>query len=252
MKYQEPLVFLHSSMSTGMQWQALRNTIDAPSFAPDISGYGRAPMPAHPREIHQLAFELELLEDQLPDMPFHLVGHSYGAATAIRIARTQPERVKSLTLFEPVAFYLLPQDHAQRQAITTLSDTINRFLALNAPDRAAASFIDYWNTEGTFDRLNSKMQLLFTTGITKVAYDFSALLNESCNPEELSALTCPTLLLEGQESPDTVKAVMQVLKNKIAQAEHYSLACGHMGPVTHPELVNPLVSQFIATHNKAS
>lgn len=242
-------VLLHSSMSSGLQWQSLQPLLKGQSLAPDLLGYGKTNRPTNPRADHQLSFEVDHLADQLPEQAFHLVGHSYGAATAIRLARTQPEKILSLTLFEPVAFHLLDPEHPQRQAIMILSAQIDHYLDAGQPAKAAASFIDYWNGEGTFERLNEKMQALFCQGIIKVAYDFAALLNEDCSPKNLASIQCPVLLLEGAESPATTHAVMRVLQQQFPQAEHHALPCGHMGPITHSDLVNPLVSHFIATHN---
>jgi pimeloyl-ACP methyl ester carboxylesterase len=36
--------------------------------------------------------------------PLHLIGHSFGAVTALRLALAAPEGVRSLTLIEPVLF----------------------------------------------------------------------------------------------------------------------------------------------------
>ncbi len=246
-----PVLFLHSSMSSGQQWNALRESLNLPSVAPDIAGYGKAAMPSNNRSEHQLAFELERLSDQIPEQPFHLVGHSYGAASALRLARLHPEKVISLTLFEPVAFHLLGTDDPQQQSVLALSQKIENFIDQGDPASAATCFIDYWNGEGTFSRLNEKMQSIFCQGIIKVAYDFTALLNEDCQPGDLKTIHCPVLLLEGAESQPTTHAVMSTLRSVFPEAEHHNLPCGHMGPLTHPHLVNPLVSQFIATHNKA-
>lgn len=37
-------------------------------------------------------------------VPVHLVGHSYGGGVALYIAARHPERIASLTLYEPSAF----------------------------------------------------------------------------------------------------------------------------------------------------
>ncbi len=247
-----PVLLLHSSMSSGQQWQALRQSIELPSTAPDISGYGNAIMPDNTRQEHQLQFELDRLQPEIPSGRFHLVGHSYGAATALRLARLYPERVASLALFEPVAFHLLGSEHPQYKAVKELSRKIESFIDQNQTAEAADRFIDYWNGQGTFKRLNEKMQKIFCRGIIKVAYDFTALMNEPCQPVQLTGIRCPVLLMEGSESQPSAHAVMDTLKASFPKAEHHLLPCGHMGPLTHPDLVNPLVSRFIAAHNKAS
>ena len=42
--------------------------------------------------------------DALTDGPTHLVGHSFGATVALRMAIERPQKVARLTLIEPVMF----------------------------------------------------------------------------------------------------------------------------------------------------
>lgn len=250
MNSQAPVFLLHSSMSSGRQWHDLCNELNHPSQTPDLAGYGRTPMPDNDLAQYRLAQELRLLP-ALPDTPFHLVGHSYGGALALKLAREHPDQILSLTLFEPVAFHLLPDNHPQLEAIMALSTSLNRYLDQQQPEDAARRFIDYWNRPGSFDRLPDATRADLKRTIRKVGYDFSALLHEPCTPEDLSTIRCPMLLLEGAYTPASTQAVMQILKQQLPQAQHQLLDCGHMGPVTHPHLVNPPVSRFIAAQNRS-
>lgn len=246
-----PVVFLHSSMSSGEQWQRLRHQCSNETSCPDLLGYGQSPLPDSPSDSFSIRHEIEALQGRLYQQPFHLVGHSFGAATALQIARRFPEQILSLSLFEPVAFHLLPEAHPALSAIRTVQQTIDSELSAGRPAQAAEFFIDYWNPAGTFQRLSQQTQQQFTISIRKVAMDFSALMNEPSGPEALSSIQCPILLLEGAHSTETAHAVINTLTQTFPDAEKHRLLCGHMGPITHPELVNPLVSQFIATHKKA-
>ena len=245
-----PVVFLHSSLSRGQQWSALSTSFPCTS-TPDLLGYGQSPMPAKARNEFRLSDELEALATELYQQPFHLVGHSFGAANALQIARLFPEQVLSLTLFEPVAFHLLDKYDPALAEITEISRTIEAFLNEGLAQQAAQYFVDYWNQTGTFERLSDKTRAQFIQGIEKVAYDFHALLNEASGLQDLAHLQCPILLMEGQHSPMTTRAVISALAQQFPNAERHDLPCGHMGPITHTEIINPIIQQFIASHKKA-
>jgi pimeloyl-ACP methyl ester carboxylesterase len=108
-----PVLALHSSAATGGQWKALAQKLgsERPVFTPDLPGYGRAAFRDAARDdsaslAGDAAAVLHALGGKAP--AFHLVGHSYGGAVALKIALCQPQRVLSLTLIEPVLFHLLP------------------------------------------------------------------------------------------------------------------------------------------------
>src|SRR6185295_16346028 len=115
--YGPPVVLLHSSMSSKNQWNELIESLRG-SFrliAIDLMGYGDSAMsPASAG--YRLDDEVRLVEGVLsrelrPGEAFHLVGHSYGGVIALQLAsQAQARRVRSLSLFEPIAFHLLPPD----------------------------------------------------------------------------------------------------------------------------------------------
>src|SRR5688572_5073410 len=106
----EPVVLLHSSGASGAQWRALAERLSGRYrvIAPDLYGYGAtAPWPG--RGAFSLAREAEiaLAMLELADEPAHLVGHSYGGAVALHVARLHGGLLRSLVAIEPVAFHLL-------------------------------------------------------------------------------------------------------------------------------------------------
>jgi pimeloyl-ACP methyl ester carboxylesterase len=112
----EPVLALHSSLSSRSQWRALAAHL-GPGYRVvpiDLHGYGANALPAN-AEAFRLDDEVQLvvaraLEALGARTPAHVVGHSYGAAVALTLARTRPEWVRSLALYEPVCFGLLPRD----------------------------------------------------------------------------------------------------------------------------------------------
>src|SRR3546814_9724822 len=94
---------------------------------------------------------------------FHLVGHSYGGAVALKIALTRPQRVLSLTLIEPVVFHLLPlagddEDMRLYRTILGVRDRLRGAVAAGWPAHGMATFVDFWNGAGTWDAADAEQR----------------------------------------------------------------------------------------------
>src|SRR5215510_4972255 len=98
------VVCLHCSASTSGQWRPLMDLL-ADRYrviAPDLHGSGKsAPWPGErPMWLDdQIAFLAPAFERA--GASFHLVGHSYGGAIALKAALGFPAKLKSLVLYEP-------------------------------------------------------------------------------------------------------------------------------------------------------
>lgn len=254
-----PLLLLHSSLSSGLQWRRLSARLrpQRPVLAPDLIGYGEAVALPPPERPHRLEAETsrlrELLRGALGEQPFHLVGHSFGGATALRLARECPQRVLSLSLFEPVAFHLLPLSSPHRHAMQSLAGAMAAALERGEQAQAAERFVDYWGQTGSFAALPPASRTRLAAAVPKVLADFEALLGEPATGEDYRDALAehPVLLLEGEYSRPAAREVVAELRRALPQAEHAVLACGHMGPVVAPETVNPVIVEFLARRDRA-
>src|SRR4029077_14471409 len=96
---------IHASASSSAQWRPLTDQLGGHfrSLAVDLYGSGQSPRcPAD--QTRPRAGEVALLEPVLADAGerFHLIGHSYGGAVALKLALAHPGRVRSLVIYEPV------------------------------------------------------------------------------------------------------------------------------------------------------
>ncbi|MBB3223415.1 alpha/beta fold hydrolase [Pseudoduganella umbonata] len=245
------VVLLHSSMSSRSQWAALMSEHERSYrfLALDLLGYGKAPFPDHAmRANFSLAHEVEAVQAALathlaPDEPFHLVGHSYGGATALRLARTLPARILSLAVFEPVAFHLLDESDAERAEIGAVIAAIETAVT---PEDATRRFIDYWNGPGAFDALTAPVRARFAAQVAKVRLDFTALLGEPATLADMAAIAVPALLLSGRAGPASTRAVVTRLAAALPHATTAQTPGGHMAPVTHAADVNRELAAFLA------
>eukprot|EP01030_Chromulinospumella_sphaerica_P011583 gene11583-11375_t len=204
-------------MSSKAQWGDLVSQLNDGyrCIAVDLLGYGSAPFPAElgPEYRHTLAHEIDAVNAAIaahlePGEAFHLIGHSYGGASALHMARRMPERVLSLTVFEPVAFHLLPEQHPARAEIVAVVERIN---ACSEAQDATRIFIDYWNRAGAFDAAPAAAQEKMTGMIAKVKRDFEALLGEPATLADLAALTMPALVMAGLSSPASTRLLAEQL-----------------------------------------
>lgn len=243
------VVLLHSSMSSRSQWAELSALLEAQfrCIAVDLLGYGKSPFPTDIDGAYTLAHEVDAVNAAIagrlaPGESFHLVGHSYGGATALRLARQLRERVLSLTLFEPVAFHLLPSSDPARQEIEAV---VARIRAAGSARDATRIFLDYWNQAGSFDAMPAALQDKFSAQIAKVKLDFEALLGEAVTLAALAPLVMPALVLSGQASPLSTRRLAEQLAAALPNASAVQTRGGHMAPITHGAVVNPLIAAFL-------
>lgn len=82
----------------------------------------------------------------------------------------------------------------------------------------------------------------------KVAMDFAALMGEPHKLVDYRRVEVPVLLLTGSQTRASAKRVAEQLQQVLPQVDVRQLACGHMGPLTHAGLVNPLIVEFLERH----
>jgi len=242
------LVLLHCSLSSKSQWRALAGMLRDRYrvIAPDLYGYGDTPLPAE-REKFTLLKEADLLQgllDELlqPDEPFHLVGHSYGGAVALSLAHRLPERVKTLTVFEPVAFHLLDSNDPGLEPVRALMRELTLLLTAKRYPEAAATFLDYWSGPGSFASFPPRLQQDFADRTEKLMLDFSALTRTQLTLDDYRRLKMPVTVIAGRSSKAPALLVAQQLSHGLPHSRLLWVESGHMGPVTDPEQVNPLIA----------
>lgn len=250
------VLLLHSSQSNSSQWRALIRSLETKFhlLAVDLLGYGRAPQQPELSLDGALNFSFEneiprviaavdkCMGSSVSTQGVHLVGHSYGGALALKLASEKPFKIASLAVYEPVAFHLLRQGSAAKQEITEIADKMHELDAL----AATQAFVDYWNFPGYFQALPEKVQRAMAMQAGKVQCDFNALMHEPKTLQDYAAIDIPVLLIQGKRSQNSAHSVAQLLVDALPNLTSYEVDAGHMAPLTHPDLVNPLLSDFLS------
>lgn len=248
----EPVVLLHSSASSSAQWRALAGRLNARYrvMAPDLHGYGgTAHWPGD--DAFTLAQESRIVHALLGRVggAAHLVGHSYGGAVALHVARQRPDLLRSLTVIEPVAFHLL--DDAME--IRMVASDVAKAVACGDYVGGMRRFVDYWSGAGTWEAMSEAKRRALAPRLAKVALDFHATLNEPARLAAFAQLALPTLILQGERSPAPTLRVCALLATVLPDAELNTVrGAGHLLPMTHADTVNDLVAAHIDAHAAAA
>ena len=246
------VVCLHANASSSSQWRSLIDTL-SPShrlLAPDSHGAGKGP-PWPTDRLLTLGDEVALMEPifERAGTPFSLVGHSYGGAIALLAAVKRPQRVCALVLYEPTLFALVDSAVAPPNDADGIRETVERAqAALGADDvgTAAEQFIDFWMGAGAWCATPESRRSAIEAAIVNVQGWGDALFGEPTPLDAFGELTVPTLLMVGRDSPASARAVAALLMRTMPHIEFLEFdGVGHMGPVTHPELVNAAIADFL-------
>lgn len=255
MRYTVPMskpdvLLVHSGGFTSRQWRKLAAEL-APThrvLAPDLIGYGASgPWPVGvPFHFRQ---DVALLESLLGEVhaPVHVVGHSYGGLLALQLALARPAAVRSLALYEPVAFGVLhePGDEDARGILAGVQWPYD--VGEDGVDEAwLARFVEWWNGDGAWAGLADATRASFRAVGWKLFQEVSTLLADRTDRATYGTIGAPTLLLGGESSPMPERRVLERLAVALPRATLQTFAgAGHMGPITHATAVNAAIVAHI-------
>lgn len=187
---------------------------------------------------------------ELPE-PMDVIGHSFGAMIALKLAIEQPDRIRSLVLIEPVFFAIAKQDarHLFDQHEKDAEPIVEAF-ANGDKTLAARLFNRMWSTQISpkWSDLPEPTRASMVRGIDAVPAVHAALYDDAfglLDPEALKRASMPILLLSGSESHPVMPAICNGLNQRLPDAAHTNaFGAGHMLPISHPVETAALLDEF--------
>ncbi|MGH1425543.1 MAG: alpha/beta fold hydrolase [Pseudooceanicola sp.] len=185
-----------------------------------------------------------------PDGKIHLIGHSFGATLALRLAIENPERFASLTLIECVFFTIVRQDHPDKlpddqQRRAPFADAMDN----GEYETAARQFHGTWGDGRKWDEMTARQREGLTKRMPLIAAVQSSNNGDPLNMLASGALTrlpVPTLLIQGADSPPHIGLINDGLAARIPNTVRAEIPdAAHMAPITHPGPVAATLRSFL-------
>lgn len=194
-----PLVLLHGAFGTIEScFSRLRPRL-ARRFeviAVELEGHGRSPMPPRPLSYVRMAEDIAALIHRLGIAPTHVVGYSMGGAVGMQLALTHPGLVDRLVQFGGVSF---SPEGDQPEPPAANDPPQESLLASLEGSRWHQAYLDVAPDPDRWPHLVEK--------VAHVDDDFG------WTPDEVAALTRPTLLVNGDADVTTLEHLVEMFRH---------------------------------------
>ena len=238
-----PVVFLHSGVGSAGEWKQV--------FAlwPDgyrllaVDAYGGGSGPG--RDLDDYADQVYAAAAHAGE-PVHLVGFSWGGATALRVATAAPQIVRTVTVIEPEAYGLLRTESPGAYAeLCDLRDGWRAHVRDGRWADAFAAFIDFYNGPGSFGRWPEERRDAFLAVQQTRGDLWDVLFDERLlDADALARVRAPAHLVEGSATSTVDRAMCEAIRRHLPPARHTVIdGAAHMIPLTHP---GPLTRALLA------
>lgn len=244
-------LLIHCSLAHSGAWNGvadeLKQQLHMTAF--DLPGHGRSDEWDSARDMQEMC--VAMAADVIGHGgPVDVIGHSFGATVALRLAIEHPELVRSLVLIENVMVAAAIADdpelaQAQSEAMSEYQDAVER----QDQVAAARAFMREWGDGTPWNRMPKPQQAFLADRIHLIAANNATVLLDQpgiLEKRRIEGVEAPSLLIRGAESAPIVEKIHAAIARRLPNAESLAIeGGGHMVPITHPEATAGHIAQFL-------
>jgi lipase len=235
-----PVVMIHCALARLDALLPLAKTIDGSITLFDMPGHGQSGDWDGKTEYQSLVTRSAA---HFCAGPTHVIGHSFGATAALRLAVERPELVSRLTLIEPVYFAAAKGTDAHREHAKVFRPFVGAMLTGDEA-RATEIFNDLWGAM-PWAKISPKIKSYLIDRIHLIVAGGGAIEEDAdgiTSAERLAGLNIPVTLVRGAVSQPVIAAVHDALVARIPNVDEQIIAgAGHMVPLTHAAEVAAII-----------
>jgi pimeloyl-ACP methyl ester carboxylesterase len=249
-----PVILVHGAGANRNYWKSLIQRIpNRKVFCPDLYGHGETPAwstVAEHSNPYLYLDDVKIIEvlAEAAGTPVDLVGHSSGGAVCLEYASKHPTAVRKIVVVEPMLPTILKEvDPKAWQEVASAYEKVHKRVDEGSHLEAAHDLFEYILGDGQWQALPEKIRMWMSQNVkTTLAAHSKASLAVQTTLEEFSLIQTSALLLYGALTRSPYRRISQTLASKLPRARIHEIEnASHNSPLTHPEIVNDLIVDFL-------
>ena len=243
-----PLVFIHAFPLSKTMWQpqadALKDTYRVITI--DLGGHGESDIVLWNDTLDDYAKDVIRLLDHLGIAQAVFVGLSMGGYTLFSIYRHYADRVKAMVLADTRAQADSEEGKAGRRSMAQVafSDGAPAIADLMLPKILAPFTIEHHS-----EIVEQVRQMILQTSTAGIVVDLVAMAARPDSTDLLSTITCPTLVIVGENDVTTPVSESLYMANRITGSTLVTIPeVGHLSNFEQPVAFNEALRSFLTTH----
>ncbi len=242
-----PVVFLHAFPLGKAMWEPQVRALSGACrvITVDLRGHGESGAPLWRYTVETFADDVKELLDHLDLQQVVLAGLSMGGYVCFAFYRKYADRVKAFILSDTRAPADSPEGKAGRFAMAQVAYT-------QGPSAIADAMLPKLLGETSLhhrpELVESVRRIITRNQVSGIAGDLMAMEARPDSVPLLPSITCPTLVLVGDEDVATPPAEARLMAERIPGARLTTIpGAGHLANLEQPEAFNRAVADFVAS-----